>query len=943
MLWTKSLKTPTLEAIERTLARLGKAGANAYFFDRLSNPAWIEPLAERGFFKRPPDVDRTRGDGTFSLPDWPELRYLKKMAPLATEAVGNLVVAIPDTDNSQVRARQLEIGLHLGREHSQKLADRAIGWLDDTLALNHFGEPFARFVVHLLELGEAKRAVRLARRLFSSGPGKGPRRSARLDEWHYERCLNMCLPQLRQYAARQTLGLLRDLLLDAAREPQQGQAEDYSYIWRRDLLKANHSVKEITDILIDALRDTALELARRADAGFHVVRAALLAKHRLILNRILLFIAAEVCEANDPFVLETLLDTRLLDRHTCRAEYTLLLQEMYPRLSQPARERLLQAIARDPLLTIPEARRKELEPERLAFLGRTILRDRLIAFGTTLPSKLTGLRHQLIAELGEPIDPQVASAVWHGPTSPVAPETLKAMTQAELVTYLESWTPTGEFAAPTREGLARGLQQLVKDRAVDWSRSARSFVGLKATYVRGFISGLNDACVAKVRIEWPAVVELLQWVMSQPRELQTDHNALDEGEDPDWSWTRQSVARLLTTALTTPEAGLEWSLRDKIWSILYELLNDFDPPIDADPAEDRDPLTTSLNCVRGSAAHALFRFAWWVHNHLPKPEDSAELRFELMPEIREGVELVLNDRSTAIRSVLGDWFRTLFFFDSDWTRLHIDTIFPEAADLKPYWLASWRAFVDYDQPYDPAFGLLKSKYELAVERLQDASEEARKQMGETGLGHHLASYYWRGVGGDGTRALLLKYFERCSPAAAAHVLWSLGQGLQGTEPIAPATLMALVSLWSDLRAQSAHWTQLKRLEVYRHFGVWFISGRFDDRWILQELKHAIEVGAGIIDLEGVLTRLETLCGTFPREVAAILEPLVGGEQQRWEALISKPQVEGVLRALLRSPNVAARSQAEGIVNQLVENGSLFARDLLPAAAATDQANSPSPK
>src|SRR5204862_7300825 len=112
-----------------------------------------------------------------------------------------------------------------------------------------------------------------------------------------------------------------------------------------------------------------------------------------------------------------------------------------------------------------------------------------------------------------------------------------------------------------------------------------------------------------------------------------------------------------------------------------------------------------------------------------------------------------------------------------------------------------------------------------------------------------------------------------------------------------------------------------------------MSGRFDDRWMLQELKHVIEVGAGIIDVEGVLTRLETLCGAFPREVAAILEPFVGGEQQRWEALISKPQVESVLRTLLRSPDATARSHAEQIVNQLVENGSLFARDLLSAPAA----------
>jgi hypothetical protein len=159
-----------------------------------------------------------------------------------------------------------------------------------------------------------------------------------------------------------------------------------------------------------------------------------------------------------------------------------------------------------------------------------------------------------------------------------------------------------------------------------------------------------------------------------------------------------------------------------------------------------------------------------------------------MPEVKTSIELVLEDPTTAVRSVLGDWLRTLLYFDREWTARHLDAIFPEAEGLKPYWQAAWRAFVEYDHPYDPAFELLKRKYELAVARLEGASDEARKQMGETGLGHHLASYYWRGVGGEGTRTLLLKYFDLCSPEAAAHVLWSLGQGLQGADPIAATTL-----------------------------------------------------------------------------------------------------------------------------------------------------------
>jgi hypothetical protein len=51
----------------------------------------------------------------------------------------------------------------------------------------------------------------------------------------------------------------------------------------------------------------------------------------------------------------------------------------------------------------------------------------------------------------------------------------------------------------------------------------------------------------------------------------------------------------------------------------------------------------------------------------------------------------------------------------------------------------------------------------------------------------------------------------------------------------------------------------------------------------------------------------------------------------------RQEVEHVLRALLGSGDEGARSEAEMIVNRLVETGSLFARDLLSDLNASRQA------
>ena len=113
-----------------------------------------------------------------------------------------------------------------------------------------------------------------------------------------------------------------------------------------------------------------------------------------------------------------------------------------------------------------------------------------------------------------------------------------------------------------------------------------------------------------------------------------------------------------------------------------------------------------------------------------------------------------------------------------------------------------------------------------------------------------------------------------------------------------------------------------------------MSGRFDEPWALRELKHAVEFGAGVLDVEGVLKRLATLGADYPREVGEILEPLLKDDRQLWQPLLWQAEVEAVLRALLNSADAEAREKAERIADQLVQNGGLFARGLLSGAVAT---------
>jgi hypothetical protein len=298
-----------------------------------------------------------------------------------------------------------------------------------------------------------------------------------------------------------------------------------------------------------------------------------------------------------------------------------------------------------------------------------------------------------------------------------------------------------------------------------------------------------------------------------------------------------------------------------------------------------------------------------------------------MPEVREALEATVRDPVPAIRCVVGERFTTTFYFDAAWTTQHLDDIFPTCDALRAIWQASWGTFVDYSQPYDPAYEILKERYALAVARLRDATDESRKRMGERGLGNHLASYYWRSIGGEHSHRLLLEYFEWCSPVSAGLVVHYFAQGLEGKEPIAPSTMTALTALWGELMAQSPSWGEQKNRELIRQFGRWFASARFDAEWSLAELERCLRTGAGLLDLQDVIVHLARLAASHPAEVSVCVELVLKDDRELWRPLTWQAELASVLTTLLRSSDGAVRTRTESIVDRLVESGSLFARDL----------------
>jgi hypothetical protein len=118
------LKTPTPETVDKAVANMPRLEQQRYFFARLQNPNWIEPLRIKGFFSTPPEGIKHEQEGTIEVQQWPASGYLSRMAALAPEEVCRVLVNMPDTQNPFIIRDIFEAALAMPPEIAEKLATK---------------------------------------------------------------------------------------------------------------------------------------------------------------------------------------------------------------------------------------------------------------------------------------------------------------------------------------------------------------------------------------------------------------------------------------------------------------------------------------------------------------------------------------------------------------------------------------------------------------------------------------------------------------------------------------------------------------------------------------------------------------------------------------------------------------------------------------------------
>jgi len=916
------------------VARRSPAGLR-YFFSRLRSPDWLEPLAELGVFRHP--VEPIAEGGSIRFPEWPESRYLIRIAHVVPELVRDTILGTPKTDNFTIHEDFIAAALAMCASVGVAIAEREAKWIDSQVRLfGLYPEKAAELAAHLAKNGETKGALLLFRALLNVStaghrdPSEhtfSPEPIGKFDSWHYDRILKTAIPAALGAAPKDTFRLVCDLLEKALvihgqkYEEATRQKEDYSWIWRPEI--AHDHLHDQREVLVNGVRDFGLQVSNinRDEHQFSIREL----EHRewRIFKRLAVYVLAESANTQSKDVEAILLDKMRYETPDVNPEFTFLLKRWFTKIDTAGRDSVLGIINSGPDLQRLRSRWQQATGENLSDEQLAKRADRWrLSWLHVIADALSGVwstRYQeLLNELGVPSVLPRTSFAWIGPTSPKTPDELKQLTVVELRDFLLHFASTDEWTAPTPEGLSRTLNTVVASDPTKYARDVDVFRGLDPTYLRGVLDGFHSAIKEGQTFEWAGILNLCSWIVEQPREI--PGRTLTPDSDPDWGWTRKSIGWLLTDALAADK--LPYDQKEKVWQIIAPLTSDPNPvPADEVDYPGRSSFLSmlALNTVRGAALQATVQYGIWVQSH------GESALAELAPIVQKHLEFSF-DQSYAVREVLGRVFPWLVKLDSEWATKLVPAIFP--AEREDHRLVAWQNYLVFTGPYDVVLPILYDQYVWAIDQL-GRREGRNAEEADRRLAHHVVIYLWRGKISFADGGLVDNFFQKASDSLRGEAIEFIGRGLidEPAKQVVPELLGRLRAFW-DYRVDITLQAPDDATHELAAFGWWFVSDRFDPNWACNQLLRVLKAAKKVEPDHEVVKKLLAHVDQRPVFALEALEMIVEADRDGWSFYGWSSEAKEILETALKRPEREVYQAAKRVVDLLVAKGYFDFRELI---------------
>ncbi len=962
----KSWKKPTPELINKAVALLARSEQNRYFFDRLENPEWVQPLKAKGIFSSPPNI--SVDDELVRMVPWPASQYLARMAKksLDPSSIMDVVLSVPDTDNVRVMTDLVEAALGLPGDIAARLVPKAINWIDTPYNIR-LHDRLGDLVGHLAAEEQIEKALDLARELLavSSRTDSDSKTTEQTDDFSrskpkiriqlsdYQSIVQSNVRVLAEKAGIQSVemfsGFLEAALTYVIDRENRAIPDDMSHILRPAIEdhEQNHD-HGIKNILVSAVRDISELIAR--DNPNQVPSLITNLQHRKwsIFRRLALHLMRLFPVVSVEMIKSTLIDKTMFEDHSIRHEYALLLKEQFKNLDIGSQEQILTCIEQGPanlkqrIEYWERATGNPTSNEEIERFKQSWQLKQLILINEFLSDDWKERFKRLSEQNDIPEHPEFAvfSRVGSRPNSPNSSEELLAFTPDELRDYLVRWVPQRSELGfgPSKEGLGRELSVIVARDPNKFLKELPWYSGLDPTYIRSILQGVAEAIGKRERIEWEHVLGLSAWVVNQDRTIQGRIVGKWDA-DQDWGSTRNTICHLIAAGFRQENNSIPPRFRTKVWEILSALTDDPNP----NPEEENESsnyhqegndLQHAINTVRGGAFETVISYALWVRRMIaadPDGESKLARGFDNMPEVRSVLDThlkIARDPSPAIRAIYGSWFPWLVLLDETWAKQAVRRIFDSGTPRM--WKAAWEAYILFREPYDNVLDAMTNVYKEAVERIGEGSTDHRHTSHvEDHLAQHLMAFYWRGkLALEGEDRILSIFFERASDELRGVALEFIGRSLKHTaEPIQSSIARRIISLWQWRLGEGQKDPALHKAEM-ANFGWWFGSGKLDEAWAMQNLVTVLKLAGRVEPDFLVMERLAEVVDDMTQEVLSCVRMMIESDKNGWDILSWEKELRHILGVAMNSGILEIQRAASTMINRLGERGYLSFRDLL---------------
>lgn len=902
----KSFKTPTDEKVELALNSIKRELERNYFFGKLENPLWIPVLESRGFFRDPPMAIQVDGGGV-QWPFWAELEYLVRMAPEMPDLIARIAREIPQSDNPRVYHQILQIAQAIKDIGiSVSLLDKMIEYADAPQHL--IGSDFAPLLRHWASGDKTAidSAVKLATHLVKFWPDprekeklaaqKTNRRSflsrlepsPKLETWDYLQVLQEGVQPLGTIAPLETGRMLIDAITamiylkykDNTSQDSDEKREDFSIIWCRCI---DHSVSPHTDLdealvhTLTAVYESALNTVGQEDVYKDIFESLIKSEWKVFVR-----IGNYLASKHPALAVEWIRKSVLKYQEYAEREYSPEFAEMVRSITEQKMFSLFTSQELTPIFdailngpnkqryknSIGENYTEDLFERRQRFFHRA----QLWPFEGFLFARYKEYFEELNIEGRKPTLESYGPHLGIGESkfiesrSPVSKDELIRKSDSEIIQLLNDWNdPHRDTSSWWIEIDYRGLAQAFQDAILD---NPARFAGWREEWMKiarpVFLRAAIDA--ATKLVERKELTQLSDWyelanvIAGKQSPLDVPRKDLSGESDarPDWEWTRQGVTSFLEACLKK-ETSVPHIHRTAIANLLCKIASSYDVTLDREDdlfAGLHDPLSTAINTPRGQALQRITDFVNWLQI---KPESNA---FRQVPEIVEIFEARFKGAPPLTEpehAILGESFNRLFYWDNEWTRSHLRSIFVHDNALK-LWTAAFGTYLRFCRAYGEAYSLLQDDYQLAIDNIQLFRKDGHDQYSPAeAIGHHLFVFY-AGERFDlkGDKSLLEKFYNVSNSQERRGIVDFVGRSLSGIDEIDKKIIDRCCRFLEYRLSLAEEVNDDDSAQEFTAFDFWLKAEAIDANWRLNIAKRVLSLKGGIRSTSIIVDSLKDL-------------------------------------------------------------------------------------